>query len=260
MANILTRYGIFVYDCGIMTDEDKKTVPPPYLSVKKVAEVIEFVSSRPFKEAITTRTFTDRKFSLPDAALAVNMLKFLGLIDDGGEATPVMQKMRIKDESRKPEFAKIVKGAYKELFETDTPPYELPADKLHTEFGDAYKVSDRLIRSAIPVFLKMCEYAGFIEEKPVQRRTATSSGVIGKSLSPRKPSFTRIEKPRQNYSGLSVVPIEHLELHMPEELKNRLLTDEDVEVLWREARAAIKKLALADKKPQAPNSEEQRIE
>ena len=89
----------------------KKSLPPPYLSVKKVAAVIEFVSSRDFKEAITTQTFMAREFTFPDAALAVNMLKFLGLINAAGEVTPLMQKMRIKDESRKAEFAKIVKAA-----------------------------------------------------------------------------------------------------------------------------------------------------
>ena len=94
-----------------------------------------------------------------------------------------------------------------------------------------------------------------MEEKPAQRR-ASSSGASAKSTAPRKAAVARTEKPRENRSGLSVVPIEHLELHMPEELKNRLLTDEKVEELWREARTAIKALALTDK-PKAPDSEEQ---
>ncbi|MBX4197754.1 DUF5343 domain-containing protein [Candidatus Parcubacteria bacterium] len=226
-------------------NNDEKILTPPYLSVRKIVEMIELVSSRNYPEGISTDFFKSRGFSSADATLAVNTLKFLNLLKEDGTPTEHMEKMRIKGEDRKPEFEKIIRLGYKKLFDTVDSPHELPKDKLETEFIAVYKLSDRIVASAIPAFYRLCMYAGLREEKAVSKAPISRDGSAKPAFSPQPKKANLKNQGVSVRNGFSVLPISggKFELHLPEEWKNRLLDEEDAEVKWRIARTALKNLA-----------------
>ncbi len=244
---------------------NEKVTTPPYLSVRKIAELVDIVSSRNFSEGITTDSFKSRNFGSADAALAVNTLKFLNLITEEGVPTEAMQKMRIKGDDRKPEFAKIFRQAYKGLYDVVDDPLSLTSDKLTSEFIAIYKLSDRIAKSVVPAFNKFAVYSGLREEKAVLKRSNPVAGAP--KVKPAK-TFAPVAKkaPAGNNngetivrSGFSALPISggKIELHLPEQWKNRLLDDESIEEKWRTARAALKDLADAlDEKTEEPTETE----
>jgi len=82
-----------------MNNEERGTVPPPYLSVAKLNKVLELVKTRTMS-SVSTAVFAGRGFNNSDAALAVSALKFLGAINDKGEPTPLMEKLRFESEEK----------------------------------------------------------------------------------------------------------------------------------------------------------------
>src|SRR5581483_3570084 len=139
------------------------------LSVAKLQEMLELISTRNIDE-VSVSFFTDRGFSRIDGPLAVRALEFFGLIDDSGKPTALMAKLRLKGEPRKKAFEEIVRSAYKELFNTIDAPQDLPNEDLTNEFIAHYSISDRVAKSAIPVFIKLCEFAGLKPEGSVVSR------------------------------------------------------------------------------------------
>ncbi|HEY4506522.1 MAG TPA: DUF5343 domain-containing protein [Candidatus Paceibacterota bacterium] len=219
---------------------------PPYLSVRKITEMVDLVSSRNYPEGISAEFFKNRGFGSADATLAVNTLKFLNLLKEDGTPTEEMSAMRIKGDSRKPEFQKIIRVAYKKLFETVDNPHELPKDKLATELIAVYKLSDRVVSGAIPAFYKFCMYAGLKEEKGGSTPSVKKDSPKSTSLPLRK-STPMTDKGASPRSGFSALPIADgkLELHLSEQWKNKLLSDESIENKWRTVRTALKELADA---------------
>jgi Family of unknown function (DUF5343) len=236
-----------------MDNEEKKTTPS-YLSVRKIGEMVDLVSSRNYPEGITAEFFKSRGFGPADATLAVNTLKFLNLLKDDGMPTEAMEKMRIKGDERKPEFEKIVRLAYKKLFDTVDDPHLLPKEKLATEFIAVYKLSDRIVTGAIPAFYKFCEYAGMRDEKAVTPRRSAPTGTPRPVSQTKKTTTSNNKEAMAPRAGFSAVPVAdgRLEVHMPEDLKNKLLDDEDLGTIWVKARSALKELADAYKKPTTP--------
>lgn len=232
-----------------MNNEDNKKVTPPYLSVRKIVELVDLVSSRNITEAITADFFKSRNFGTADSILAINTLRFLNLLNDDGAPTPGMEKMRIKGDERKPEFEKIVRSGYRKLFDS-VDPLQLTSDKLMTEFIAVYKISDRVAKSAIPAFNKLLEYSGLKEEKTTPKRSA-SVGIPKPSASSQvkkinQPAFKGATSVRV---GFSAVPVAdgRFEVYMMEDLKNKLLDNEKLGEVWGKVRSAIRELDEAYK-------------
>lgn len=120
-------------------------------------------------DTISQVLFISNGFNKLDAMLAISTLKFLGLVDAQNKPTDAMASLRIKGDKRKEEIKKIVEAAYKPLFDNTEAPQNLPKEELHNALSANYpKLSDRVYGAAIPVFYKLCEYAGLKEEGSVR--------------------------------------------------------------------------------------------
>lgn len=150
-------------------NDSKNTLKIPYLSASRMEKLLELVSERSLIN-IEPSYFEKYGFSKADAYLAINTLKFLGLIDENDRSTDLLRKFQLKGEIRNKETQQILKDAYKDLFNTATEPYKLSKDDLTNEFMHHYGLSKRVAASAVPAFLKLCEFVGFLEQGSVLTR------------------------------------------------------------------------------------------
>lgn len=218
-----------------MTEKSKKV--PPYLSLSRLQRVLEILKTRSLKNApVTASFFQNYEFSIGDASLAVNFLRFIGAIDDGGIPTPVMDNLRLESEEKRREaFASIVRTAYADLYEAIKDPHTLSRDALKDEFRVQYQQSPRITDSAIPVFLKLAEYGGLVE----------SGATVIRTQKPRaKKATSGLPSPTLKI-GQHGVPIHDQGMHIQPILKNRMTItipedvfirasiDDEVNASWR---------------------------
>lgn len=233
-----------------MNNNETKQVTPPYLSLAKLQKTIDILSARSFSE-VSAVLFTSNGFSKLDAQLAISTLKFLGLVDENGRATEQMPALRLKGDARKESLGGIVRSAYKKLFDTVDAPQNLSTIDLANAFHAHYpKLSDRVIRTAMPVFIKLCEYGGLKEEGSVVARTIKPREKNSDKKQPSKKTPANL--PPTNDETLiakdfSLVRVAEgrLVLGIPKELKERLLDDETLEESWRTVRSALREFADA---------------
>ena len=141
----------------------------PYLSAAKMGRLMELVSERSLT-IITPEYFKNYGFGQADAYLAINTLKFLGVIDDNGKSTDVLRRFQLRGDIRNMEVQQILKVVYKRLFDAVDDPYKLSKDDLTNEFMHHYSLSRRIAISAVPAFLKLCEFAGLVDQGSVITR------------------------------------------------------------------------------------------
>jgi hypothetical protein len=150
-----------------------ESMTPPYIAVGKLEKAIQIISSKPYSSLAPT-LFISNGFSNVDALLALSALKFLDLIDAKGNATSHMPSIRFEGEKRTRAFASIIKTAYAPLFKSLAAPELASNTDLVNAFKEHYPtLSDRILKSAIPAFLRLCIYAGLKEEGSVKGRTLT---------------------------------------------------------------------------------------
>lgn len=170
----------------------------------------------------------------------MNAIRFLNLVDEKGVPTEHMEKLRLRGDARKKEFEKILRVAYKKLFDVVTAPQELSNEQLANEFVVQYKLSNRVISAAVPAFLKLCEYAGLREEK--QARKARVSGEKtnkGQSRLPKvAPTPPRQQTDREREFDFHIPIVEEkMYIEIPQSLHTRSFLDD---VLSNDLRALIK--------------------
>ena len=227
--------------------ESKKRPKPPYLPVVKLEKLIGLVSNRNLSD-ISSSLFVKYGFRIIDALLAVNALEFLGLIDKKGKPTSQMAQLRLQGEARKKAFETIVRKAYEKLFNVTDKPYALSRDELFNEFAIHYKLSRRIITSAMPTFLKLCEYAGLKEE--TQTHKISSNGKIkkikGKKIIQKGQTLEQLDDVAK---GAGFTPTRVAEgrmvLNIPSKLKDKILESDNAELHkdWRDLRSNIKDFA-----------------
>jgi hypothetical protein len=151
-----------------MSDENSSGTVP-YLSASKMEKVMALVFERSLQN-ISPSYFKTHGFGIADAYLAMNVLRFLGLMDEAGKPTALAKKFQLKGDARMKEVEVAVRHAYRSLFDAVANPHLLSKDELANELMRCYGLSNRLARSAIPAFLKLCEFAGLLEEGSVLTR------------------------------------------------------------------------------------------
>lgn len=229
-----------------------KSITPPYLSITKLEKVMGLVSSRNFSK-ISIETFRNYGFGQFDAQLAISLLRFLNLIDDEGVPTESISKLYLPSEARKQEFEKILKNAYRKLFELIAEPQNLSSDELLSDFRIQYGLSDRLAKAAVPTFIKLCELGGLKEEGTIVGRVRQpshkSNEQTAKSQSPNGKRPTA-EHPQITEAGAVINTItmtlsDDLAVQYSTYLNNRITLDDELNQKWR---ALIKDLqSIADK-------------
>jgi len=134
---------------------------------------MELVTERSLSN-VTPEYFKNYSFGQADAYLAINTLKFLGVVDDNGKSTGALQKFQLRGDTRNSEVQQILRDAYKKLFSAVTEPHKLSKDDLANEFMHHYSLSRRIAISAVPAFLKICEFAGLLDPGSVLTRKRSS--------------------------------------------------------------------------------------
>lgn len=205
----------------------------PYLSIAKLERVLELTRTRTMSK-ISTSLFANYGFNTTDAALAVKLLKFLGAVDEEGNPTKFMNDLRLEsEEKRKQAFENIVRNSYNKLFAAVKKPQNLSQGELADEFRVQYNQSPRVIGTAIPVFIKLCEYAGLKEpgtvvtktHKPREQKTVTTA------------KKQRAEAVSTNVTSLGIhsYPIVKgkMDITVPEEIFLRSAVEDELNDDWR---------------------------
>jgi hypothetical protein len=246
-----------------MNDIQKKQPTPPYMSLPQLEKLIELVSTRNIP-IITTSLFRGYGFNDFDATVSVGALRFLYLIDESGKPTASMSKLRLKGDARKKAFEEIVRKAYEKLFTVVDAPHELSLDDLNNEMVVQYDLTPRVVRSAVPAFRKLCEYAGLLEEGATSVRKAPvrsdKQRQVPKSLkaSPKARQQTHKEPAPEalNDGDTHIQPIVKgkMSISIPEDVFLRAAIDDDLNDAWRAVLKAAHKFAadyLEEVKPSA---------
>ena len=165
----------------------KKTNTVPYLNASRVEKALNLVSERSLIN-VSPDYFKSYGFGHADAYLAINLLKFLGIIDENDKPTSIARKFQLKGEARNKEIEEVIRNAYAKIFKISEKPQNLSTDELINEFIHTYDLSPRVARSAVPAFLKLCEFAGLREQGSVRMRKSTniSHGVGDENKNERK--------------------------------------------------------------------------
>jgi len=242
------------------TTTEKKT--PPYLAVSRLEKMFSILSVKT-PDVISTLLFTSNGFSKVDALLAINTLKFLGLIDDEKKPTQRMSSLRIKGDKRPGEIKKIAEEAYKPLFDNIEKPHELSKEDLFNAFCANYPgLSDRVYRSAIPVFLKICEYAGLKEAGTVRGWTVKARTDKPRMSEQKDTTRETLRKGKvmEEFGApdfyMHPVMKGKMTITIPEDIFLRAATEDVLNDAWRTVLKAAHKFAEEHLKDKAPKSEE----
>jgi len=248
-----------------MSNDIKKVreTSPVYLSLPKLEKLIDLASTRTLP-TLNASYFRGHGFSESDAFLAISALRFLLLIDEMNQPTEAMKKLRFQaEDKRKQGFEEIVRVAYQKLFSVHETPYTLPSKELSDEMTIQYDLSRRVVPSAVAAFLKLCHYAGLVEQGPAvktraPRKTSGTTPPPAKTTkstsAPAAPNskHTAPTAP-EGYEGMPVADGRFV-LSVPSGVKDKLLNDE-AEEEWRTVKAALRALADAVAPKKLPNKE-----
>ena len=211
-------------------------VTPPYLSVSRLQKTIELISAKNFSE-IAVVLFEANGFSKLDANLAISTLKFLGLIDDAGLPTETMSSIRLQGDPRRQAFLKIVERSYEPIFDTSPRPQDLQPVELGNAFRAHYPhLSERVIKTAIPVFLKLCELAGLKEAGSVVSRERKPRTLIARTNQKNRHSSENQKNSTENNSSdfhVQNIVKGKMSISIPEEVFLKDAVDDKQHDLWR---------------------------
>ncbi|MFA5127657.1 MAG: DUF5343 domain-containing protein [Patescibacteria group bacterium] len=183
-------------------NQENKQITPPYLSMAKLAKLVEIVKSRNMTQVNPTH-FITQGFSQADAYVAINSLRFLGLVDDNNNTTDLFRKFQLVGEQGKKGMEEVIKSAYSKLFESfaNGNPYdEGNEDNLINDFMIQYAISKRIAGPASKAFVWLCEQAGLREQSiKIQERkirVTSTKKLADKSNNKNKPQAdTKNENP-----------------------------------------------------------------
>lgn len=205
----------------------KNQIKIPYLSAAKMEKLMELVSQRSHT-SISLDYFKNYGFGHADAYLAINTLKFLGIIDEDGKSMENQRKFQLRGDARNKEIQEILKSAYKKLFSTTSEPFNLSKDDLINEFMHNYSLSGRVAASAVPAFLKLCEFAGLVEQGSVltRKRSTDKSDKKQSRTNAKKGLKSRIAENKS--SGYVTIPIGKTEWRLPAEVLTKMAFGGDI--------------------------------
>lgn len=224
-----------------MAKQDTKKSNPPYISAKKLEQLLGLLSTRSLGH-VSKDDLTSRGFSLSDAFQALQALKFLNLIDDDGNVTDDAKKLILKGDQKKSALEEIVKSSYQKLFDTVPEPYSLSKDDLHNEFIAVYKLSGRLARTAVPAFLWLSTEAGL-------RTTSEKKSVLKRKTYPSE-RVPRQEIVQDRFIDFNEFPFSgSVKLSIPKSLSSAQILQSDE---FKQAISAVEKLAKKITKEDEP--------
>lgn len=161
---------------------------PPYLSIAKLSQLLNLVSTRKFDE-IKPSDLVHYGFGETDSYIAVTALRFLGLVDSKNHTQESMRSLQLQGDARTQALEKMVRTGYAMIFDRVTDPSSLQDAELHNEFLVTYGITPRIARSAVPAFVWLCEQAELrqpnVAKEPARKAAATSKS-LHRSATPAK--------------------------------------------------------------------------
>lgn len=185
-------------------EDPQKPMSPIYLSVKRLDKVLSLINARSMT-SVNPDYFLSFSFSSSDANLAIASLRFLGLIDNNSNSTPLMTKMGYKGEAKTEALIEIIKTAYCELFKMAPEAHNMDKDELHNDFMHTYKISSRVASSAVPAFIYLCEQAG-LRKTQTQSKTKEISDSKNKKDVRKNDSFRKTSITTMTDSDYTIIP------------------------------------------------------
>ena len=202
---------------------------------------MELISQRSLSN-VMPEYFKNYGFGQADAYLAINTLKFLGIIDDNGKTTDELKRFQLRGDTRNSEVQEILKVAYKRLFDVIQEPYKLSKDDLTNEFMHHYGLSRRIAPSAVSAFLKLCEFCGLVGQGSVLTRKRNINVHREKGLGKTQVG-SNISK--ENNRGLAIIPILEgkMELRLPQEVLTKMAFGGDIIIDIKDLTERLSKFA-----------------
>jgi hypothetical protein len=158
----------------------------PYISSSgSVVKVINHLR-KSFPSAIDAETIKKLGYAPQNESYVINILRFLGLIDDEGKKIDSAAKGFLihQDSDFQKNFSALIKAAYKDLFALhadDT--WKLSAEQLITFFRQSDDSSDVVGQRQAKTFQTLCALAGHAEIPKVKEATTKSTKATENSKS-----------------------------------------------------------------------------
>lgn len=170
-------------------ERNTSAIMPPYLSVSKLAQLINLISTRNFTE-LKSNDLTHYGFGETDSYIAITALRFLGLLNEENKAEDSIKKFHLQGPPKQDAIKTIVQQAYSAIFQRVPNPMNLDNDELFNEFLVTYGITPRVARTAVPAFVWLCEQAG-LKEPTEKASTPKTSKKVDKNSS----ATTKIKTP-----------------------------------------------------------------
>lgn len=207
----------------------------PYAPTKAVLAVFDRFRGPGLPDPVTNATLERIGIPSSNAPRTLQALRFLKLIDEGGNRLPAFNGLRqAKTEEYPGQLAEIVRAAYLPIFEIVD-----PATDSEVAISDAFRgyepASTR--EKMVSLFMGLCRAAGIVTDKPVRRSPST----------PRRPSAPRSTTKQREGGGKPVVEHSAPAPQTPELLFGVTVEDiaalpsEEFDAVW----AALGKVAKA---------------
>lgn len=200
-----------------MTDRHPYVTAPGYL----VKVLTHFKKS--FPQVVTAETLKKLGFAPKNESYILNILRFLGLIDQEGNKTPEATRIfSLHDTSTfAEEFGKMILESYADLFELhgdDT--WTLDIDNLMTFFRSSDETTDRVGQLQASTFRVLASFAGHgevMEKTPTKQTSASPKAkeTKGTHVSQKKPTDPQVNKSGESERKRDIGLTVRIEINLP---------------------------------------------
>ncbi len=154
----------------------------PYAPVASVLAVIRRFRERGLPETLTQQELTRVGVSEGNASRTLQALRFLDLVDDEGQRTPIFERLGRVSTADYPEtLADIIRDAYHDVF-TILNPGEANEIAIHDAFRH-YKPQAQRERMVV-LFMGLCREANLMPGGPPEARPRTKKPLGAKNAAP----------------------------------------------------------------------------
>jgi hypothetical protein len=220
----------------------------PYTAFAALRTVIERYRDRGLTVPFTSEVLARAGVSETLTQRTLQSLQTLDLIDESGRPTSALDGLRLAPESEFPErLAEIVRGAYADVFQY-VDPSTSDAQRVHDAFRGYTPASQR--DRMVSLFLRLCEWAGIVEEPPKRtpgprRQPATGKGGPIPKSGPQKPRATH-PKP-EDEKGSNGGAHRSGGLFGITEDDFSILNDDEIDTVWQALGTIVKAKARAQR-------------
>lgn len=222
-------------------DKNPKKNTPPYLAVGKLQKLLDLVATK--SPTIADAVYFEKQgFGSYDSQLAMNALKFLGLLSSEAIPTALWKKWQLPGDGGGKVRAEAIRAAYSDLLNTVPKAYEQSREELKGDLMSVYGLSPRVAESAVPVLIKLFELAGW--KQPTTTTSLARAKKPTATTGKERVQSVQISSPSEGLSVIRIIPSKIL-LYVPEDLQHRAWTDD---VLGDELRGIVRSLRLLGEK------------